>query len=99
MNEAPLICNFVVSTIHDDKIHIIGNKGHSVFHKDLFLSSELQDESKTSCEAYTLGNVCCYKNRIYYFNNSINSLERVNPNSYVRKFQVLDHRVKESWTK
>jgi hypothetical protein len=86
----------VVSAIHDDKIHIIGNKNYSILNKGLELLSDYQNKWRSDDNTYTLGDVCCYKDRIYFFNNSRDLLERVNITSLERKFQVLAHRVTHS---
>jgi hypothetical protein len=93
LSEVSLNCEDVASYIIDDKIHIIGDKFYQILNQDLEVISDYQDRYESEFPTYTFGNISYYKGKIFFFNDGIEQLERVDPITFDRAIQVINHTI------
>jgi hypothetical protein len=90
--EISLSSFLVVSVMIEDRIHIIGKKNYTILTCNLETVADYRYNNQVNLHACTMGNIVCYKERIYFYNQLKQLLERVNSVNFDREVHFLTHR-------
>lgn len=89
LSSLTLYCDVVAVRVNE-LIYLLGENDYSVLSKDLEILDQTETITSESSSIYSLGNSVTYKGYIYFYNNSMRLLERMNIQTRERGIVIIE---------